>query len=89
MPTPMPRKMNPLARPRRAGGTCGSTRLAATIISTPPAMPATTRQSRNQAKPACQAQARNEAAESAIIPRSSGAAGSRRASGRAASAPPR
>ena len=50
MPRPTPVKIAPLASPRRADGTCGSTAGAASTISTPPAKPEAKRQTKNHPK---------------------------------------
>ena len=89
MPRPTPVKMAPPARPRRSGGTCGSTEGAARTITTPPATPEAKRQRKNQAKDSGSAQAKKATVTSAIMPRSIRGAPARRASDRAQSAPPR
>ncbi len=93
MPSPIPVKITPLARPRRATGTTRRMPGAASTISTPPATPAAKRQTENHGNdiPATRPgalQAMNATLASTIIARMSGAIGSP-ASRLAASAPAR
>ena len=89
MPRPTPVKIAPLASPRRADGTCGSTAGAASTISTPPAKPEAKRQTKNHPKESGIAEAKKVAAASAIIARSTDGAERARAIACAASAPAR
>ncbi len=89
MPTPMPMKIAPLARPRRAGAMCGSTVGAASTISVPPERPARKRQAKNHRKSTGQAQASSEAVVSSIMARSRAGAEMRAAIGVASRAPAR
>ena len=88
-PNPIPVKMMPLTRPRRAGGTCGRMVGAASTISTAPANPATKRQRKNQVNDSGQAQAKNDTVASSMFARRIAAALPARRECRASTAPAR
>jgi hypothetical protein len=62
--------MAPLAMPRRAAGTCGSTVDAASTMMAPPASPDTKRQPKNQLTDSGNAQAAKASVANTIIVRS-------------------
>ncbi|KFG98294.1 hypothetical protein GQ56_0104340 [Burkholderia paludis] len=69
MPSPMPVKMPPLAKPRRDGGTCARIVGAASTISAPPDNPEANRQTKNHGNDTGSAQATNASVASSIIAR--------------------
>lgn len=89
MPSPTPVKMTPPARPRRAGGTWGSTMGAASAMSAPPATPAPRRQAKYQENDSGVAQAKNATVASASMARSTSTPPAFRAIAGASSAPAR
>ena len=89
MPRPMPRKIAPLARPRRAAGTWGNTVAATSTMIAPPAMPDSRRQAKNQSNDKGKPQAKNARVTATIISRKAAVFEVRRARGRPISAPTR
>lgn len=82
-------KMPPLAKPRRAGGTCARIAGAASTISAPPDTPEAKRQTKNQRNDNGAAHATNASVATSIIARSTAVEPARRASQPATSAPAR
>ncbi|MNT65986.1 hypothetical protein D3C72_2040160 [compost metagenome] len=70
MPSPMPRKIAPLASPLREAGTCGNTVDATSTMIAPPATPESKRQPKNQLTDKGKAQAKNDRVTASIISRS-------------------
>ncbi|MNC60543.1 hypothetical protein D3C75_1104270 [compost metagenome] len=89
MPTPMPRKMAPPARPRRELGTCGRIVAAASTMMAPPAMPDARRQPKNQPMDSGRLHAAKARVTSAIMARRTCVLEKRRARGWPMSAPMR
>ncbi|MNF92409.1 hypothetical protein D3C84_750530 [compost metagenome] len=81
MPSPIPRKIAPLARPLREAGTCGNTVPATSTMIAPPAMPDSRRQPKNQLTDNGNAQAKNARVTASIIRRRAVLLEVRRASG--------
>ncbi|MNG04747.1 hypothetical protein D3C84_879020 [compost metagenome] len=81
IPKPMPRKIAPLASPRRDAGTCGSTVAATNTMIAPPATPDSKRQPKNQLTDNGKPQAKNARVTASIIRRRAVFFEVRRASG--------